>query len=194
MSKAYEANGASILALNSQVTSIFDLKAEESDFVSTLPLNEEMNAFLLSTRDMANEITERYDRKRKAEKEAKGQAWQNSRRGTKQATKDRRAAGERPIWAALSYAQAIYLIMTNASIDHIDGEVLYGLEEKVGELEALLESGINLQTAYEEALSVVDELGGTAKLDHTSPMEEAERNARVFLLSHLNDLPLGERS
>lgn len=87
-------NNESILALNNHGKSLFDYKPTEKDFLPTLPLTAEINAFLVDSKSMAETITSNYDAIRKAEKEARGQKWQTSRRGTKQVVMDRRAEDE----------------------------------------------------------------------------------------------------
>ena len=77
-----------------EFVSLFEKKATQEDCLPIHPIYEEMSAYVEKMKDVAGNITENYDRKRKAEKEAKGQVWQNSRRGTKQVVKDRRAEAE----------------------------------------------------------------------------------------------------
>lgn len=188
----YHAAEDSLLALNSEGPSIFDLKPSDADFAPTLPLTEEMNAFLLTTRDMAGEITRRYDAKRRAEKEAKGQAWQNSRRGTKQATKDRRAAAERPLWDALYYAEVLHRLLTEelGGVED-DGEVSESLEARLPRLLELTSSAagaMDLQEELDEARATVEKLQATITLADPAPEARVRQEADRFLSAHANEL------
>lgn len=74
--------------------SLFDLNPKEEDFLETYDIEKEVEEHLEKTREMADTITKNYDKKRKAEIEAKGGNWQNSRRSSAQKTADNRAAAE----------------------------------------------------------------------------------------------------
>lgn len=74
--------------------SLFDLKPEKEDFT---PLNdpyEVIKDHVEKMKEVGETITTNYDIKRKAEKEAKGQEWQTSRRTSKKKAEDLRAEAE----------------------------------------------------------------------------------------------------
>ncbi len=70
---------------------LLTLKPKKSDFVEVYEIEEEVSAYIQRMKEVANTITINYDAKRKAEKEAAGQAWQGSRRTSKKVIADVRA-------------------------------------------------------------------------------------------------------
>lgn len=70
--------------------SLFDLMPEENDFVETYDIDEEVHKHEEKMKEVAGTITDNYDEKRRKEMEAKGQAWQGTRRSSKQVAADRR--------------------------------------------------------------------------------------------------------
>lgn len=72
--------------------SLFDLQPKEEDFIETYDIDKEVDAHVEKMKEVAGVITENYDAKRKAEMEARGQAWQGSRRSSKQVAADERKA------------------------------------------------------------------------------------------------------
>lgn len=70
--------------------SLFDLMPEEDDFVETYDIDEEVRKHEEKMKEVAGTITDNYDKKRRKEMEAKGQAWQGTRRSSKQVAADRR--------------------------------------------------------------------------------------------------------
>lgn len=74
--------------------SLFDLMANEEDFVPVHNPQEVVKEHVEAMKDVAGTITDNYDAKRKAEKEARGQVWQTSRRTSKKKAADKRAAAE----------------------------------------------------------------------------------------------------
>jgi hypothetical protein len=70
---------------------IITLKVDEADYVKTYPINDEVETYTLHMRELAGVITDNYDAKRRAEKEAKGQEWQTKRRAPKQVIVDKKA-------------------------------------------------------------------------------------------------------
>lgn len=70
---------------------IFSLPVTEDDYVKTYAIDEEVEEYTLHMRDVAGIITDAYDVKRRAEKEAKGQDWQTKRRAPKQVIVDKKA-------------------------------------------------------------------------------------------------------
>lgn len=71
--------------------SIFDLAVTEDDYVKTYAIDDEVEEYTLHMRDVAGIITDNYDAKRRAEKEAKGQDWQTKRRAPKKVIADKKA-------------------------------------------------------------------------------------------------------
>lgn len=190
--RSYSADADSVLALSAESASIFGLSPSEADFKTTVPLTEELNAFLLATRDVAGEITRRYDTKMRAKKEAKGQAWQNVRRGTKQATKDRRAAGERPLWDALYYAKILHLMLTE-EINQVEEteDLNESLEARLPgliELASSATSAMDIQEELDEAYAVVRKLEETIQLADQHYEVKVRDKAVRFLAAHANDL------
>ena len=190
--RSYSAAEGSILDVVADGPSIFDLTPTEEDFLPTLPLTEEINAFLLASKAMASNITTAYDAKRRAEKEAKGQAWQNSRRGTKQATKDRRAAAERPLWEALYYAEALRRLATQdfPSQDE-EGEAHYSLEEQLPRLLELSTADNpleNLRIELEAAEKKAAKLRESVVLADPNPEARVAAEATLFLALHAEEL------
>lgn len=74
--------------------SLFDLMADEDDFEPVHDPQAAVKEHVEAMKVVAGTITDNYDAKRKAEKEAKGQAWQTSRRTSKKKAADKRAAAE----------------------------------------------------------------------------------------------------
>lgn len=74
--------------------SLFDLSVSDDDFIEVNDPKEAIEAHVEHMKAVADGITNSYDEKRKAEKEAKGQAWQTSRRTSKKKAADLRAAAE----------------------------------------------------------------------------------------------------
>lgn len=70
--------------------SLFDLKPDDSDFIETYDVKAEINKNVEEMKELADKVTTEYDKVRKAEMEAKGQVWQNSRRNTKEVAADNR--------------------------------------------------------------------------------------------------------
>lgn len=74
--------------------SLFDLKPEPEDFIETYNAPEEIRKNTLEMQELAGNITEAFDAKRKAEMDEKGIMWQNTRQ-TSQALADvKRSAAE----------------------------------------------------------------------------------------------------
>lgn len=74
--------------------SLFDMEPAEEDFVPVHDAKQEIRANVVEMQELAGEITEAYDAKRKAEMEASGRAWQTSRRTSKKKAADARAEAE----------------------------------------------------------------------------------------------------
>lgn len=72
--------------------SLFNLAPKKDDFLETYNTEEEIETFINEMKDVAGTVTDNYDAIKKAELEAKGKAWQNSRRTSKQVAKDNRQA------------------------------------------------------------------------------------------------------
>lgn len=70
---------------------IVNLKVTEEDYTPTYPINDEVEEYTLHMRDVAGIITDAYDVKRRAEKDAKGQDWQTKRRAPKKVILDKKA-------------------------------------------------------------------------------------------------------
>lgn len=70
--------------------SLFDLKPKEDDFLKTYDIDQEMEEFVNKYKDIAGEITDREDAKKKAEIEEKGGVWQRSHRTSKEVAEDNR--------------------------------------------------------------------------------------------------------
>lgn len=68
--------------------SLFDLAPEDEDFTATYDVKTEVSEHVTKMREVAGTITESYDEVRRAEKEAKGQAWQTVRRSPKKVIAD----------------------------------------------------------------------------------------------------------
>lgn len=74
--------------------SLFDLIPQESDFLPTYDAPAEIRKNTLEMQDLAGEITEKFDAKRKAEMEEKGVMWQNTRQTSQELADAKRAAAE----------------------------------------------------------------------------------------------------
>lgn len=74
--------------------SLFDILAPSEKLIETKDMDTILNDHALEQRVVAGIITDNYDEKRKKEKAAAGQAWQTSRRGSKQKAADKRAEAE----------------------------------------------------------------------------------------------------
>lgn len=74
--------------------SLFDLHPTEDDFMPTYDGSAELEKTVEENKELAEVITNNYDAVRKAEKEAKGQPWQTTRRSSKQVAADARARAE----------------------------------------------------------------------------------------------------
>jgi len=90
--KKLEQEAASPLKTPGEYDSIFALSPTEDDFVKTYAIEDEVQEYTLHMRDVAGVITDHYDAKRRAEKEAKGQEWQTKRRGSKAVIADMKQA------------------------------------------------------------------------------------------------------
>lgn len=88
---AHEAKQAPKKAKTAGV-SLFNLAPKKDDFLETYNAEEEIETFINEMKDVAGTVTDNYDAIKKAELEAKGKAWQNSRRTSKQVAKDNRQA------------------------------------------------------------------------------------------------------
>lgn len=64
--------------------SLFDLKPQSEDFLETYDINEEMGEFVNKYKEIAGDITDREDAKKKAEIEAKGGVWQRTHRSSQE--------------------------------------------------------------------------------------------------------------
>lgn len=64
--------------------SLFDLKPQSEDFLETYDINEEMDEFVNKYKEIAGDITDREDAKKKAEIEAKGGVWQRTHRSSQE--------------------------------------------------------------------------------------------------------------
>lgn len=73
---------------------LFDLMGQvtEEDFLPTYDIEEAKAQHVDEMREVAGTITDNYDAIRKAEKEAKGQAWQTTRRAPKKVIEDLKAS------------------------------------------------------------------------------------------------------
>lgn len=67
------------------------LEPIEADFVEIHPVEQEVEDYIGRMRELAGVITDNYDRKRKAELEAAGKKWQNTRRGANAVIADLKA-------------------------------------------------------------------------------------------------------
>lgn len=76
------------------LVSLFDLSPTESDFIETSEPSKVIRSHVVEMQEVADTITNNYDAVRKAEKEAKGQAWQTSRRSSKEKAADLRREAE----------------------------------------------------------------------------------------------------
>lgn len=74
--------------------SLFDLAPQPEDFVEVVDPRKVVSDHVDTMMEVADGITEAYDDKRRAEKEARGQVWQTARRTSKKLAKDKRAAAE----------------------------------------------------------------------------------------------------
>ena len=79
----------------SDLFSLFDLKVSEDDFLETYDPKVEARHSLEEIVPQAARVTENYDAKVKAEREAAGKPWQHSKRSSKQKVKDLREEAER---------------------------------------------------------------------------------------------------
>lgn len=79
---------------STKLESLFDMEWSESDLLESYPIKEAMREHELLSRGEAETITQNYDAQRRQEKEAKGQAWQTTRRSTKQKVADKRRESE----------------------------------------------------------------------------------------------------
>lgn len=70
--------------------SLFSLIPEEDDFLETYDIDKEVDEHVEKMKEVAGKITDNYDEKRRKEMEARGQAWQGTRRSSKQVAADRR--------------------------------------------------------------------------------------------------------
>jgi hypothetical protein len=75
-----------------EYASVYNLSYSDADLLPVHDVEAAVREHTLSMRDVANTITTAYDKKRRAEKEAKGQAWQTVRRSPKTVIADARAA------------------------------------------------------------------------------------------------------
>lgn len=74
-----------------KLKSLFSMpEPKDEDFLETYDIDKEVEEHTQHMRTVAEKITTNYDKKRKAELEAKGKEWQNSRRGSKQVAEDNR--------------------------------------------------------------------------------------------------------
>lgn len=71
--------------------SLFDLEPTDDNFVEINDAQTAVKNHVEEMKDVAGVITDNYDAKRRAEKEAKGQVWQTSRRTSKKKAADKRA-------------------------------------------------------------------------------------------------------
>lgn len=74
--------------------SLFDLAPQPEDFVEVADARQVVSDHVDTMMEVADGITNSYDEKRRAEKEARGQQWQTSRRTSKKLARDKRAAAE----------------------------------------------------------------------------------------------------
>ena len=74
--------------------SLFDLFVTDDDFLEVNDAQQAVQDHVEEMKVVAGTITDNYDKKRRAEKEARGQAWQGSRRTSKKKAADARAAAE----------------------------------------------------------------------------------------------------
>lgn len=71
--------------------SLFDLAPKEEDFLETYDIDEEMDEFVEKYKEIAGEITDREDAKKKAEIAEKGGVWQRSHRSSQEVAETKRA-------------------------------------------------------------------------------------------------------
>lgn len=74
--------------------SLFDLEPTEEDFVEVVDAHQVVSDHVDHMMEVADGITDAYDKVRRKEKEKKGQAWQTSRRTSKKLAADKRAEAE----------------------------------------------------------------------------------------------------
>lgn len=80
--------------ITSGTVSLFDLNPDESDFLETFDVTEEIQESVNELKELAGLITENYDEAKKAEYAETGREWQNSRRSNSMKAADARAAAE----------------------------------------------------------------------------------------------------
>lgn len=71
--------------------SLFDLAPKKEDFLETYDIDEEMDEFVDKYKEIAGEITDREDAKKKAEIAEKGGVWQRTHRSSQEVAEGRRA-------------------------------------------------------------------------------------------------------
>lgn len=76
------------------LVSLFDLVPQESDFLPTYDAPKEIRQNTLEMQQLAGEITDAFDAKRKKEMEEKGVVWQNTRQTSQELADAKRAAAE----------------------------------------------------------------------------------------------------
>lgn len=76
------------------LVSLFDLVPQESDFLPTYDAPAEIRKNTLEMQELAGEITDKFDAKRKKEMEEKGVMWQNTRQTSQELADAKRAAAE----------------------------------------------------------------------------------------------------
>lgn len=81
-------------AESKNLVSLFDLVPQESDFLPTYDAPAEIRKNTLEMQELAGEITDKFDAKRKKEMEEKGVMWQNTRQTSQELADAKRAAAE----------------------------------------------------------------------------------------------------
>lgn len=93
--------------------SLFDLAPKEEDFEETYDIEEEMDEFVEKYKEIAGEITDKLDAKKRKEIEEKGGKWQNTHRTSSEVAEERRAD-------AIEAIQATDLLTEDEKIEVIE--------------------------------------------------------------------------